>query len=686
MADNDFSRRLFLQTAVYAGGGSMALLACTAGGPSPNSSAGGPAIGALPDLEGGQVITDPAQFPKVFKESPEFAKQVAAGTLPPVAERIGRDPLVIKPLHQIGRYGGTLRRGFLGISDAQNANRFCAGPDNLLYWDYTRERVIPNIARSFELSDGDRTLTLHLRRGMKWSDGAPFTADDIIFWRDDINLNEQIGLPASGLRAADQNVLVRKVDDYTVQYISPVRNNLLPAIMAGWSDISGLTVNGRTGNGGFAPKHYLAQFLPKYSSESAVQRLAADAGFPSWMEYIKNRNSWDRNPDLPVLSPWIVTRPINDPPWQFSANPYSIWVDTSGNQLPYIATVTMANTENQEVINLRAASGEYDFQDRHLAIANLPALLGNQDRGNYTVYRAPSDGIDFGLRINLAYNSDEELGELLRTVDFRRAISLGIDRNEIIQTFFLGTSKPTSTLVTDDSDYFPGAEWRTKWATHDPRTANALLDKVGLTRKDGSGYRLRADGNRRLQLDYQVGPGWADFAGIGEMIKNHWRQIGIELRVQKIDGNLLLQRAVANELMLSGHTVGTYDPFIFPDMFLPTITNHYSGMIGIPYAEWFISKGKDGVEPPAGLQLLKTAIRLRQAGMRAPEKERIEIGKQLFRLHVDQVWSIGVAGFGLSTYGIYIANKRLGNVPRRMFNSEATKSPCIGLPMTFFYK
>jgi peptide/nickel transport system substrate-binding protein len=181
MADSMYSRRLFLQSAAYAGGGSLVLSACSPGKPSPKASQGGLTGAGLPNLESGQVITDPAQYPKSFNESPEFARQVAAGTLPPVAERIGQDPLVIKPLHETGRYGGTLRRGFLGVQDTQNANRFCAGPDNLLYWEYTHSKVIPNIARSFELSKDGKTLTLHLRRGMRWSDGSPFTADDIIF-------------------------------------------------------------------------------------------------------------------------------------------------------------------------------------------------------------------------------------------------------------------------------------------------------------------------------------------------------------------------------------------------------------------------------------------------------------------------------------------------------------------------
>src|SRR5262245_33346119 len=80
----------------------------------PTPSAATPKIGGqlIGKLEGPTTITDPAKFPKTFKEAPQLAELVKAGKLPPVKERIGEDPLVIKPVHEIGRYGGTIRRGF----------------------------------------------------------------------------------------------------------------------------------------------------------------------------------------------------------------------------------------------------------------------------------------------------------------------------------------------------------------------------------------------------------------------------------------------------------------------------------------------------------------------------------------------------------------------------------------------
>jgi peptide/nickel transport system substrate-binding protein len=250
----------------------------------------------------------------------------------------------------------------------------------------------------------------------------------------------------------------------------------------------------------------------------------------------------------------------------------------------------------------------------------------------------------------------------------------------------LGTSKPSATMAADNSKYFPGPEWRTKWATLDPAQANSLLDKIGLTKKDSAGYRLRPDGKGHISLDYQSAKTFADFVAMGEMIKRQWQKIGIDLNVQTIAPELLIQRSVANDMMLSGHIVGTEDPFLRPDVLLPTNTNNFPGMIGIPYAKWFASNGKTGVEPPKSLEPLKQAMALYQKGLRSSEAQRTPLGKEIYKLHADQVWSIGVYGFGLMVAGIYQASNNLSNVPARVINSLSEKTPSNALPMTFYYK
>jgi peptide/nickel transport system substrate-binding protein len=680
----NYSRRQFLVYGSAATGGLLVLGACS--GSSGDGGRSGGSGSGLADIEGPELITDPSQFPSRFNERPEFAEMVARGDLPPVEQRIGQDPLVLRPLDDVGTYGGTLRRGFLAPQDAPNANNFLTGPDSLLYWDLAGENVVPNIARDFELSDDFTELTLHLRRGMRWSDGEPFTADDIIFWYEDIFLHPDLSPTSTSMKVGRENVVVQKVDQFTVVYRSPAPHPLLPALLAGgdWS-VAGPSIQGQLGGGGYAAKHYLQQFHPKYTSQAAVDRMAREAGV-DWVALFGIRNAWANNPDLPMLSPWIVKDPMNSPPWNFTANPYSIWVDTDGNQLPYIGEVTMSAAQSRDVLVLRAVSGEFDFQDRHLEVAQMPQLLDNEGRSDYSVHRSPMDRLDAAVRFNLAYDADPVIGELLQTVEFRRALSFGIDREQINETFFLGSSTPTAPTPSDTSIYALDEEWRTKWATLDVDQANDLLDGVGLTERDGDGFRQRPDGGGRLRLEYVATPGFADFPGIGEMIGQHWVDIGIELDVQEVDTTRILDMTLANQVMLTCLSGGSEDPFISPEGFLPTSTTGAGAVMGLPYAQWFASGGREGLEPPDSLAALTDAMDLYREGLQAPEDERIEIGRQIYMLHADNVWTIGLVGFGLAIYGIYIAKNNLGNVPERIRNATLIqRSPTNAFPMTFYY-
>jgi peptide/nickel transport system substrate-binding protein len=117
--------------------------------------------------EGPEVVTDASQWPETLHEAPQLAELVQQGKLPAVRERVGQDPLVIKPVHEIGKYGGIWRRGFSGPADFWNGLRCCSGSDGLLYWEYTGNSPTPNIAKAWEVKDDGKTTVIHLRRGMK---------------------------------------------------------------------------------------------------------------------------------------------------------------------------------------------------------------------------------------------------------------------------------------------------------------------------------------------------------------------------------------------------------------------------------------------------------------------------------------------------------------------------------------
>src|SRR5581483_5217665 len=134
-----------------------------------------------------------------------------------------------------------------------------------------------------------------------------------------------------------------------------------------------------------------------------------------------------------------------------------------------------------------------------------------------------------------------------------------------------------------------------------------------------------------------------DYPGIAEMIKDQWRAIGVDLDVRVIDIHLYRQRIVTGELALSLMQTGADDPFVWPDLLFPFAPTGAGGMMGIEYARWFQSGGRLGKRPPPEL---RTMMQLWERGHAAAMEERLRIGKELIRMHVDQVLSIGLISAG----------------------------------------
>lgn len=678
------NRRELLEAAAAAGG--AMLLNTSAAATLAAGRSAPPSIGSFRDVpvEGGRLVQDLQRMPTSFQEAPELAARVREGSLPPIVERIGLDPIVVEPLESIGAYGGTLRRGFVGTADFAGPLRFASGPDSLLYWDHLWQRVVPNIARSFELRDRGRVLVLGLRRGMRWSDGAPFTADDILFWYEDMYLDRRVVASASGsMQVAGRDVLVRKLDPFTVEYVSPEPYPTLPEVLASFTDLGGPSVSGRSGLGGFAPRHYLSRYHPKYRSEDVLDREARESGFANWSIHLRNRNDWLNNTQLPVLSPWRVVKPINQRELVLERNAFSIWVDTAGNQLPYIGRIAHELCSRPDVVTSKAASGSLDLQDRHLSITSLPFLLRNRERFGYDVHLDPFEGVDVAVRFNLDYREDPVIGRLLADTQFRRALSLAVDRKAINETLMLGTGLATSSVSAPTNRFYPGDAWAQRWARLDVDAANALLDGLGLFWRTDGGLRLRPDRAGPVRLTCHAINAHFDYAAAAEMVRENWRRVGVDLDIRNVETNLFLKMAAANEIQTAIQAVSTEDPLNYVDFVFPSTTLLSGGVFGVELARWFQSNGVRGRRPP---EYVVEMIELWRRGRGAPDDQRLEIGRELLRRHVDHALSIGLISNGLSLYGIRVANRDLGNVPRRILNTTLLKSPVNSLPMTFFYR
>jgi peptide/nickel transport system substrate-binding protein len=481
---------------------------------------------------------------------------------------------------------------------------------------------------------------------------------------------------------------LRKRDDYTVVFEFPDPNYLFVDILAGSTAMGGGQATQQHFNrtmGAYMPAHYLKQFHAKYVSREEADRKAKAAGFDGWVTYIKNRWDWRLNPDLPVLGPWKTVSPINTPTWVLERNPYYYGVDTQGNQLPYIDRISMTLAENLEVLNLRAIAGQYDLQERHTALAKLPVFLENRAKGNYDVRLDPAlNGSDATLQCNQAYEADPEVAKWLQTRDFRRALSLGIERDQLNETFWLGVGTPGSVAPAESLPYSPGPEWRKKWSTHNPKQANELLDKVGLAKKDGEGYRLRTDGKGRLRLELLTAAGaFIPHTQIAEMIKEQWKKIGIQADVKEVERSLFFTKIKGNEHQISiWLNDGSEVLYLFARHALPV--DPVEAMLGHPIADWYASGGTKGKAPKD--PQLKKALELFGSAAGKKTEERYKIAQEIWKIMVDNQFSIGTVGQSPAAMGVRIVSRKLGNIPSRQINAQHARTPCSSHPTTFYYK
>jgi len=645
------------------------------------------ASGLVGDIQGPTMVTDPAQWPKSFNEAPMLADLVKAGKLPPVAQRIPAEPMVWKPLNEIGKYGGTWRRAFTGPGDGENGNRI-QSQDKPLSWSADGEKIVPCVAKGYELSEDGKAYTLFLRKGMKWSDGAPFTADDFMFWFEDIYSNPEIvPTPTPEMKPGGKPGRMVKVDETTVRWEWEVPYFLFEEIMAGDTAMGGgqaVRQSAKISFGAYSPGHYLKQFLPKYSSLEAVNARAKQEGFENWVQMVHFKKDWELNPDVPVLGPWRSVRPINNPIWLLERNPYFYAVDAAGNQLPYFDKVQFTLAENLEVINLRAMAGEYDEQERHIDLGKLPVLLENETKGNYKVHLDLGfAGSDFMFHINQSLVADPEMRKWLTNADFRRALSLGIDRDQLNETFWLGVGTPGSPAPGESMPQSPGPEWRKKWSVYDPALANKMLDGIGLAKKDSDGYRVRTDNGERLRLRIIAINAFLPYPKLSEMVGDQWRKIGIQADVKEMERGLGFAQGNNNEHhMFVWNNGGTELLYLFPTWAIPVLPNSLA--MGTGYGDYFSSGGTQGLKPDDPNILRIWELYSEAAGLKA--EGRNKNAQEIWKILVDGQYGIGTVGQSPAGLGVRLVSNRLGNIAARVCNAQHCRTPGNSHPETWYFK
>ena len=599
-----------------------------------------------------QVAEWPEDHERKFSQAPMLATQVASGQLPPVSERLPHNPLVIVPPEQNGPYGGTWTRFGNGPQDVGILEARLAY-DGLVRWDAMAREVLPNFAVRWEISDDSKTYTFWLRRGAKWSDGHPCTADDIMFWYEHVLLNETLTpVIHRDFKRGGQVMLVEKVDDYTVRFHFKEPHGLFLYALASGRGYLMLSY----------PAHYLKQFHANFVEQEQLEALAQEAGLDLWSRLFDDKRDW-RNVEMPRLWPWLIKQPPPARPVVLERNPYYWKVDPDGNQLPYIDYMTF-EIYDRETINLKAINGEVGMQSRHLLFTNYPLFMENREQGDYRVLHwTPGNGGEQVILPNLNHK-DPALREVLEDRRFRKALSLALNRDEINEVGYLGIGEPRQMAPPKTSDFY-SAEYEKAFVEYDFDRANELLDEMGLTKRDGRGIRLMKNGEP-IKLRIEV----ASVAGspIMELVADYWRQVGIDAEVKDLARQLWQQRIHG---MLHDVTVwGSSDeqiPLLAPRWLMP---NSRDAFHAVAYGRWYNTDGERGQIPPPELQEVMSIFK--EIEGTSSREEHIRLFQKISDLNKEHLWTIGMVG---EVPSIFIVKNSFRNVPDNSVTGWMFRTP-----------
>jgi len=424
-----------------------------------------------------------------YSEAPTLAELVETGELPPVEERLPQDVQIIGPAEEIGQYGGTWY-AVTWSSDMPNIKMILYDPP--VRWKPDYSGYGPGLAKSWQWSEDGMTVTLHFRRGVRWSDGEPFTVEDLRFWWEDLATNDEceaIGIPWWGYDANGDPMEVSFPDDYTMVMRWGTPRWIAPFDLAqGFWEWESL----------MKPRHYLEQFHPDYNPGS------------DW-DTFEVMDKWWENPDYPVLFAWHTVEYTAGDEIVLERNPYYWKVDTAGNQLPYIDRIEVEIVPDPEERLQRIAQGRYSASFRGAGSPNdIPFLQQHAAASGYHLQPGWMNGAGAwpGWIINQDYHEEleydpeteseeaREIRELLRSWKFRKGLSHALDREGVIDAVWGGNGTPKQFTVSPQSWHFTSSEgravfeeWEQADAEHEPGEAQALWSEIGFVDQDGDGWR-----------------------------------------------------------------------------------------------------------------------------------------------------------------------------------------------------
>ena len=625
---------------------------------------------ALPAQELTGTLPDPPEFAaqsepifvsvsdiQEYKALPEYhepdwvtAKYVEAGTLPPVAERLPKEPLVFKTGNMpdgIGVYGDTMRHVIGGRPEGWNyiggQSQGWGGIDIGLSECLTRTgplfmvkadelEPLPNLAKSWEWSEDGRELTMHLIEGAKWSDGDPFDADDVMFYWEDNVLDPNVS-PLNGAtpESFGAGTTLEALDPYTIKWTF---QEAFPTQYL-YTMAYGTFCPG--------PSHILKPEHPKYSDNTYDQYKNA---FPP--EFM----------NMPVMGAWVPVEYRPDDIIVMRRNPYYWKVDEAGNQLPYLNEMhyRLSSWADRDV---QAVAGSGDFSNLEQAESYVESLRRSSEDSAPARLQFGARTIGYALQMNLSGNGwgePDERGQavrdLNRNLDFRKAVSIALDRQRLGESLVRGPFTAiypgglyagTAFYDKDSTVYYP----------FDLDAANALLDGLGLVDTDGNGVRNFPEGTAGgadVEITVLANSDYGTDTNLAEGVMAQLEPLGLRVIANFLQGNARDDRAAAGQFDWQVVRQGAEMVSIVQNTAALAPTG--------PRIHSFHRANAEGE-----LDLLPFEEELvslvNQFVTTSDVEERAELMKQYQRIFTENIYSVGLTQYP----GALIINKRFANIP-----------------------
>ncbi|MFZ6027003.1 MAG: ABC transporter substrate-binding protein [Chloroflexota bacterium] len=623
--------------------------------------------------------TAPAEKPLApkYSEAPGLAEQVKAGTLPSVEERLPESPLVVEAA-EVGVYGGIWRMGMRGGTDDPSFYRIL-GYETLVRWSPNWDALIPNLAESWEVSDDATQYIFYLRKGVKWSDGAPFTADDLVFWYQDVMLNADLTKSAPGwLTSGGEMVALEKLDDFSIKFTFKQPNGLFLQNLASPDSRSVTAV----------PAHFAKKYHAAYVDAAEMEKMLADGGYASWTDLFIARVVQSDGGGMgpytvagrPTLNAWMVEEPFSGSATQVTLvrNPYYWKVDQNGQQYPYIDKLVYEVFQDVPSMLLKATNGEIDFQMRHFnTLANKAVLYDNMAVGGYRLFKLQQSGSNSNvIMLNLTHK-DPAMREIFQNKDFRIGLSYAINRQEVINTVYVTMGKP-SQPATQEGTAFYNEQLANQYTEYDLAKANEYLDKV-LPEKNADGIRLRPDG-QPMSFVIEVANANTDQVDTANLVAKYWKAVGVLVEAKSEDRSLMYERKNNNDLdaMIWGGE-GGLNPILDPRNFFP---NGNESAYAVAWAAWYGNPDDPlAEEPPAEVKAMME--KFAEVKTATTWDEQVALMNELLQMAADYFPCMGISTQAQS-YGI--AKNNMYNVPDVIINSWSYPSPAPVNVFTFFFR